>query len=153
MSLPIIGAILGGVTDLIGDMHTSDKEKLDAEIELRKLGLESERIDAGLLTGQIDVNKEEAKHASVFVAGGRPAILWVGAVSLGWTYVAHPIMTWLWAILQGVGWIAATLPPPPILDIEALMVLVGGVLGLGGFRSIEKVKGVARDRLNAKEKP
>ena len=153
MSLPIIGAILGGVTDLIGDMHTSDKEKLDAEIELRKLGLESERIEASLLTGQIDVNKEEAKHASVFVAGGRPAILWVGAVSLGWTYVAHPIMTWLWAILQGVGWIAATLPPPPILDIEALMVLVGGVLGLGGFRSFEKVRGVARDRLNAKEKP
>lgn len=147
MSLPIIGAILGGVTDLIGDMHTSDKEKLDAEIELRKLGLESERIDASLLTGQIDVNKEEAKHASVFVAGGRPAILWVGAVSLGWTYVAHPIMTWLWAILQGVGWIAATLPPPPIMDIEALMVLVGGVLGLGGFRSFEKVRGVARSSM------
>ena len=153
MSLPVIGAIIGGVSDLIGDMYTSDKERLDAEIELRKLGLESERIEASLVSGQIDVNKEEAKHASVFVAGGRPAILWVGAVSLGWTYVAHPIMTWLWAILQGVGWIAATLPPPPILDIEALMVLVGGVLGLGGFRSIEKVKGVARDRLNAKEKP
>jgi len=153
MSLPIIGAILGGVTDLIGDMHTSDKEKLDAEIELRKLGLESERIDASLLTGQIDVNKEEAKHASVFVAGGRPAILWVGAVSLGWTYIAHPILTWLWAILQGAGWIALTMPPPPIMDIEALMVLVGGVLGLGGFRSFEKVRGVARDRLNAKEKP
>jgi len=150
MSLPIIGAIIGGVTDLIGDMHTSDKEKLDAEIELRKLGLESERIEASLVAGQIDVNKEEAKHASVFVAGGRPAILWVGAVSLGWTYVAHPIMTWLWAILQGVGWIAATLPPPPILDIEALMVLVGGVLGLGGFRSFEKVRGVARDAIKGK---
>lgn len=153
MSLPIIGAILGGVTDLIGDMHTSDKEKLDAEIELRKLGLESERIEASLLTGQIDVNKEEAKHASVFVAGGRPAILWVGAISLCWTYVAHPILTWLWALMQGAGWIEPSLPPPPIMDIEALMVLVGGVLGLGGFRSIEKVKGVARDRLNAKEKP
>lgn len=150
MSLPIIGTILGGVTDLIGDMHTSDKEKLDAEIELRKLGLESERIEASLLTGQIDVNKEEAKHASVFVAGGRPAILWVGAVSLGWTYVAHPIMTWVWALLQGAGWIAASLPPPPILDIDALMVLVGGVLGLGGFRSFEKVKGVARDTIKGK---
>ena len=150
MTIPLIGAILGGVTDLIGDMHTSDKEKLGAEIELRKLGLESERIEASLLTGQIDVNKEEAKHASVFVAGGRPAILWVGAVSLGWTYVAHPIMTWLWAILQGVGWIDATLPPPPILDIEALMVLVGGVLGLGGFRSFEKVRGVARDAIKGK---
>ena len=150
MSLPVIGAIIGGVTDLIGDMHTSDKERLDAEIELRKLGLESERIEASIVSGQIDVNKEEAKHASVFVAGGRPAILWVGAVSLGWTYVAHPIMTWLWAILQGVGWIAANLPPPPILDIESLMVLVGGVLGLGGFRSFEKVRGVARDTIKGK---
>lgn len=71
MSLPVIGAIIGGVSDLIGDMHTSDKERLDAEIELRKLGLESERIEASLVSGQIDVNKEEAKHASVFVAGGR----------------------------------------------------------------------------------
>ena len=150
MSIPLIGAILGGVTDLIGDMHTSDKEKLDAEIELRKLGLESERIEASLLTGQIDVNKEEAKHASVFVAGGRPAILWVGAVSLGWTYVAHPITTWLWAILQGVGWIAANRPPPPIRDIDALMVLVGGVLGLCGFRSFAKVRGAAGDAIEGK---
>ena len=143
MSLPIIGDIIGGVTDLIDDMHTSDKERLEIQ-------LESDRVQAGLVQGQIDVNKEEAKHASVFVAGGRPAILWVGAVSLGWTYVAHPIMTWLWAILQGVGWIAANLPPPPILDIEALMVLVGGVLGLGGFRSFEKVRGVARDAIKGK---
>ena len=150
MSLPIIGAIIGGVTDLIGDMHTSDKEKLDAEIELRKLGLESERIEASLLTGQIDVNKEEARHASVFVAGGRPAILWVGAVSLAWTYVAHPIMTWLWALMQGAGWLSASMPPPPIMDIEALMVLVGGVLGLGGFRSFEKVRGVARNAIKGK---
>ena len=150
MSLPVIGAIIGGVTDLIGDMHTSDKEKLDAEIELRKLGLESERIEASLVSGQIDVNKEEAKHASVFVAGGRPAILWVGAVSLAWTYVAHPIMTWLWALMQGAGWLSASMPPPPIMDIEALMVLVGGVLGLGGFRSFEKVRGVARDTIKGK---
>ena len=42
------------------------------------------------------------------------------------------------------------MPPPPIMDIEALMVLVGGVLGLGGFRSFEKVRGVARDTIKGK---
>lgn len=144
---PLIGAIISGVADIADSLHTSDKERLDAEIELRKLDVESERIEASLVSGQIDVNKEEAKHASVFVAGGRPAILWVGAVSLAWTYVAHPIMTWLWALMQGAGWLAASMPPPPIMDTEVLMVLVGGVLGLGGFRSFEKVKGVARDRI------
>lgn len=146
---PIAGIIeaVGGIAD---SLTTSDKERLDAEIELRKLGVESERIDASLLTGQIDVNKEEAKHASVFVAGGRPAILWVGAVSLAWTYVAHPILTWLWALMQGAGWLSPAMPPPPIMDIEALMVLVGGVLGLGGFRSFEKVRGVARDAIKGK---
>lgn len=141
MSLPIIGDIIGGVTDLIDDMHTSDKERLEIQ-------LESDRVQAGLVQGQIDVNKEEAKHASVFVAGGRPAIIWVGAGALAWTFIGHPIMTWIWTLMQALAWIPAGLPSPPIIDIDALMVLVGGILGLGGYRTVEKVKGVARSKIS-----
>lgn len=141
MSLPIIGDIIGGVTDLIDDMHTSDKERLEIQ-------LESDRVQAGLVQGQIDVNKQEAAHASVFVAGGRPAIIWVGAGALAWTFIGHPIMTWIWILMQALAWIPASLPPPPIIDIDALMVLVGGILGLGGYRTVEKVKGVARGKIS-----
>lgn len=71
-----LGGIVQAVGQIADDLITTDKERLDAELELRKLGLEERRIDAGLLQGQIDVNREEAKSSSLFVAGwqwdGRP---------------------------------------------------------------------------------
>lgn len=147
MNLPVIGDVLDTVEHIVDDLHTSDKERLEAETELRKVGVEEQRIEASLLLGQQEVNKAEAQHASVFVAGGRPAIIWVGAVGLAWTYVAHPFLMWIWALAQAFGWIAATLPPPPTLDIETLMALVSGVLGLGWARTFEKTKSVARSSI------
>lgn len=138
MSISAIG--IGGIIEAVGkvadDLITTDKERLDAEIALAQ-------IDAGGAQSQIAVNVEEAKSASLFVSGARPAILWIGAVALGWTFVAHPMLVWCWSYLQAQGWIAPGQMPPPTLDNDALWVIVSGILGLGGFRSVEKVRGVA----------
>ncbi|MEN9903971.1 MAG: hypothetical protein RLZZ555_536 [Pseudomonadota bacterium] len=132
-----IGAIVAAVGGVIDDLHTSDKERLDAEIELRK-------IDAGLLQGQMEVNKVEAASSSLFVAGWRPAIGWIGAVALGYQFLLYPLLVWAWALLQARGLVPGNLQPPPMLDTEALWVVLSGMLGIAGLRSVEKVKGVAR---------
>ncbi len=132
MSLPIIGAIIGGVTDLIGDMHTSDKEKLDAEIELRKLGLEEKRIDQATDLAQIDVNKEEAKSENLFVAGWRPAAGWVGVAGMAYAGIVEPMAQFVAQV--GFGYSGVF----PEVNTEVSLQVLLGLLGLGALRSWDK---------------
>ncbi len=146
MAFPFValGPILESVGKLADNLFTSDKERLDAEIEMRRIGIEAAKIDAGLLAGQQEINKVEATHASLFVAGWRPAVGWVSVAALAYQFIAYPLLTWAWAWMQSAGWVAPGLQPPPLLDVEALMVLLTGMLGIAGARTFEKVKGVAR---------
>ena len=132
-----IGGIVEAVGKVASDLITTDKERFGAEISLTQ-------IDAGVAQAQIAVNAEEAKSTILFVAGARPAIMWIGAAALAWTFIAHPMLTWIWSILQACGWISPGTPSPPTLDTDDLWVIISGILGLGGFRSYEKAKGVAR---------
>lgn len=142
--VPVLGSVFGTVADLIDDLHTSDKEKMDGQIELAKLGLEEKRIETELVKGQIEVNKTEAQHANIFVAGWRPAIGWIGAASMAYQFIIYPLLVWGWSLMQANGWVPETLQPPPMLDTEALWVILSGMLGIAGMRSVEKVKGVSR---------
>ena len=143
LQLPGIGSIVQAVGSVIGDLVTTDKERLDAQIELGKQGIELRRIDAGLLTGQMEVNKAEATNASVWVSGWRPGVGWVGVAAMAYQFLLYPLLTWAWAIMQAKGWVPAAMPPPPMLDTEALWVILTGILGLGTARTVEKVKNVA----------
>lgn len=140
--------ILGGLVEAVGkiadDLVTTDKERLDAQIELQRLGIEAQKVDAGLAQGQQAVNAVEAVHASIWVSGWRPGVGWVSVAGLAYNFLAHPFLLWMWALLQAQGWVPQGLAAPPPVDIEALMVLLGGILGLGVYRTAEKVKGVAR---------
>lgn len=139
-----LGGIVQAVGQIADDLITTDKERLDAELELRRLGLEERKINAGLVQGQLDVNRAEAASSSLFVAGWRPAIGWIGAIALGYQFLAYPLLVWIWALLQARAWVPAGLQPPPMLDTEALWVVLSGMLGIAGLRTAEKVKGVAR---------
>ncbi|MGA1554110.1 MAG: 3TM-type holin, partial [Burkholderiaceae bacterium] len=83
------------------------------------------------------VNVEEAKSTNLFVAGWRPAIGWVCAIALFYTYILTPFATWGFAIAE------VEVPPMPKLD-NNLWELMFGMLGMGGLRTLEKMKGVAR---------
>lgn len=113
--------------------QSGDLTRLDAEVKL--------------LLAQIDVNKAEASHKSIFVAGARPFILWVGGLSLAWQFVAYPILLWAWATMQAAGYIPTSLPPPPVLDGAELMALVSALLGVAGMRSFDKSKGVETNKI------
>jgi hypothetical protein len=122
--------ILGGLDALF----TSDEEKAKAKIELEKV-LQQPHILQAM------TNIEEAKHASVFVAGWRPAIGWVCAVGLGYHFLMFPF----------AGLIATVIDPeiilPRLVDVGELMTLVLSLLGLGAMRTVEKSKGVNREKL------
>ena len=87
--------------------------------------------------GQLEINKVEAQHASLFVAGWRPAVGWVCVTGLAYNFLLYPLLTWLVAVT------GAEINPPALLS-ENLMELVLGMLGLGALRSFEKYKGVNR---------
>lgn len=133
--------LIGGIVETIGqvadDLFTSDEERARQDTEAYRA--ETERMH-----GQLEVNKIEAGHASAFVAGWRPAVGWVSVIALAYQFVLYPLLVWGWAAMQAAGWIAYNLPHPPLLDVDALMVLVTGMLGIAGARTWEKLKGAAR---------
>lgn len=137
MNLNPISGIVEAIGGVIDDLHTSDEEKLRAELDFR-------RLDVDLSLGQMKVNEAEAQNSSVFVAGWRPAIGWVGAMAMAYQFILYPFMVWGWALMQANGWVPADLKPPPMLDTDALWVILSGILGLAGARTFEKVKSVAR---------
>jgi hypothetical protein len=132
-----ISSVVESVGKVIGDLHTSDKERMELE-------LESKRIDQAIDLGQMEVNKVEAANQNLFVAGWRPAIGWVGAGAMFYQFLLYPILVWAWVWLQAEGYVPKEVKPPPMLDTDALWVILSGMLGIAGMRSFEKSRGVAR---------
>lgn len=93
-----------------------------------------------IILAQLDINKAEAQHPSLFVAGSRPFIIWAGGFSLAWTGIIHPLLTWVWAFSEMAG------DPPPVIEAAALTAIVSGLLGVGGMRSYDKSKGTDTKR-------
>jgi len=87
---------------------------------------------------QVEVNKAEAQHKSIFVAGWRPMVGWTCAVALAYHFVLTPL------ILFGVGISGVEIPDLPAFDIDWLMTVLLGMLGLGGLRTYEKQKGLTK---------
>ena len=113
--------------ELASIAHSGDMARLQAEVKS--------------LTGQLEINKQEAAHKSIFVAGWRPAVGWICAAGLGWNFVIQPLFNWA-AFLMG-----ADIAEAPKLDVTELLTLLMGMLGLGAYRMREKEKGVASDTM------
>jgi hypothetical protein len=86
---------------------------------------------------QIEVNKEEAKHRTVFVAGWRPFTGWVCATALAYHFILEPVIVFVLALYN----IQLTLPQ---FDMASLLTVLMGMLGLGGLRTYEKKQGLTK---------
>jgi hypothetical protein len=128
MSFGIDDAIAAGLKVL--DKFVPDPEaRVKAEAELRS---SLQQWDAG----QAAVNKAEAENPNLFVSGWRPAIGWCCGLALFYSYLLVPLGMY-------VGFVSGKpLPKPPVLDGN-LWELMFALLGLGGMRTYEKIKGVA----------
>ena len=111
-----------------------------SEAERRRLETFAAELDREyrLRLAQMDVNRQEARSPHWFVAGWRPAAGWVCVAAFGWIYLLYPLIAWLCFFID-----ASWIPPRPATD-GILTELLFGLLGLGGLRTFEKMKGVAR---------
>jgi len=119
---------IGNVLDAL---FTSDKERLDKKAVLARIALQPSLL-------QSEINKVEAGHKSIFVAGWRPFIGWVCGVALAYNFVFRDLMVWALALTY------AETPPPPPLHLEVLTTILYALLGLGGMRTFEKLQGRAK---------
>jgi hypothetical protein len=130
MSLLGIGSIIESVGKVAGDLITTDKEKMQMEIENRKL-------DQAMDLAQIEVNKIEAASSSLFTSGWRPYIGWGCGTAFLYSAMFEPIMRFVAQVVFDYK------GPFPQLDTNLTMQVLLGMLGLAGMRSYEKSKGVA----------
>lgn len=131
--IPMIGTVLEKV---LPDPQAS----ADAKIKLMELAQKGELavLDAEtkMALGQIEVNKVEA-GTDLFRGGWRPATGWACVFGLVYQFLIQPLLPWLVTVFGG------SVPPLPPIDNETLMVLLTGMLGLGGLRTFERIKGKA----------
>jgi hypothetical protein len=131
----MLQALIGPVTGLLDKVIEDKDQKAKLAHEIATM---AERQAHEAAMAQVEVNKAEAKHSSIFVAGWRPFIGWTCGIALCYHFVANPI------ILFGVAAAGLTIPALPEFDMGSLMTVLMGMLGLGGLRTFEKTKGIAK---------
>ena len=130
--LGLLGAVLPGVLEVAGRFLPEDKERR-AQAE-REIEAQLAKHLASVDLAQIAVNREEAR-GNWFQSGWRPAPGWLAALSFGWVYFLQPIVSFVLAQL-------GLLVELPTLDMSQMMPILMGLLGLAGYRSFEKSKGI-----------
>ena len=125
----ILGSLIGPATQLL-DKVIEDKDQKNALAH--EIATMAERHAQELAKGQLEVNKVEAAHHSIFVSGWRPCIGWVSALGLLYNTILSNIL--------GI-WVEV-----PEIDTTLLVPVMMGMLGLGAMRSYEKVQGVSREK-------
>lgn len=132
MSLDPVTALLDIGSKVIDRVWPDPAQAASAKLELFKLQQSGELQQ---IAGQLDINKVEAANPNLFVSGWRPFVGWVCGLGLVYSFIGQPLLAW-----GSVNWKFAI---PPTLDLGTLLTILGGMLGLGGLRTVEKINGVA----------
>ena len=125
--LPIVGEVLDRV---VPDKAGNEIAKRDLERTLAQAAVKGQ-------LGQLEINKVEAAHRSVFVTGWRPCVGWVCAFALAFHFIVAPVVKWDGALR---GFHLAV----PEFDMDSLLFILCSLLGIGGLQTYEKQKGLTR---------
>ena len=130
--------IIPAVTQLLDKLIPDPQAAAEAKFKLLDLGQKGDlaALDAEmrLALGQLEVNKTEAS-TDAFRGGWRPFCGWVCGLGLAYTFLLRPLLPWFVQVAGG------SVPDLPGIDTDTLMVLLTGMLGLGGLRTFERVRG------------
>lgn len=130
MGIPIIGDIIDAVGDIVSEVIVDKDKKNEILLKIEELKAQGEQRAHEQILAQIEVNKVEAASGSLFVAGWRPFVGWVCGVGLAAQVFLFPLADRIF------GWSLQ-------FDTELLILTLGGMLGIGGMRTFEKVRGVS----------
>jgi hypothetical protein len=137
--------LLGGLFDLAGKVFDkifpNPQQAAEAKLKLFELQQAGElkvlEAETALAVGQMKINEVEAASDSFFKSGWRPAVGWICVFGLFYQFVFLPFATFFLALYE----VRAVMPA---MDLNTLMTLLFGLLGLGGYRTIEKLKGITK---------
>ena len=132
----MIDKLIGPVTGLL-DKFIEDKDQ-KARLA-HDLATMAEKHAQDLAKAQLEVNKIEASHSSLFVSGWRPAVGWVCVLGMAGNFIVIPFTNFVLALLE----IDVKVP---LIDTATMMPVLMGMLGLGAMRTYEKKSGVERKR-------
>ncbi len=128
------GDVVKSVGDTLDNLFTSDEERLEAEREVMKARRNFDYLENKLVAeqniAQMAVNKQEAK-GNWFQSGWRPAIGWIGAVTLAYQFIIYPLLLWT---------LDDASKAPPQMDSSMIFTIITGMLGIAGMRSFDKLK-------------
>lgn len=135
--LDIIPAVSALLDKIIPDKDAREKAKLELLKEERAQDLEALKLALSADQAQTAINQVEAASPDRFIAGWRPFIGWVCGVAFAYHFIVQPLLAF---ILANAG-VKVVLP---VFDMDALSTVLMGMLGLGGLRTIEKIRGAGR---------
>ncbi len=131
----MISQLIAPITGLLDKFIEDKDQKAKLAHEVATM---AQKHAQELAKGQLEINKEEAKSRSIFVAGWRPFIGWTCGIAMFWHFVGLPLAMFL---LTSFSIKVAELPQ---FDMNSLMTVLLGMLGLGGLRTFEKAKGITK---------
>jgi len=138
--LPALTALIPVLGNLFDKIIPDPKAAADAKLEVMRLAQTGElaqlNADLQMAQGQMEINKVEAGSSAIFVAGWRPFIGWTCGAAFAFKFIGGP------AVFVLSQWVGHPIELPTF-DFTEMSTILLGMLGLGGLRSIEKVKGVA----------
>ena len=131
-----IGSIFDFASKVVERIFPNATDAANAKIELFRLQQTGElaklAAETDLVKGQLDINKVEAASDSLFVAGGRPFVIWVGGFGLAYAAILEPIARFVAAVMYDYTGVF------PAIDTTITLQVLGGLLGLGYLRSKDK---------------
>ena len=122
-AIPIIGAIIDKIPNL------NDRAKAKADLETLEATGELQ-----IMLGQLKINKEEAKHESIYVSGWRPTIGWICGFAFGYHFLFYPLIQTIVAVS------GEDISGFPVFDLSQVLTVLLGMLGMSSLRGIEKYK-------------
>ena len=133
--MSIISSLIGPVTGILDKVIEDKDQKAQLAHEIATM---SDTHAQQALLAQLEINKAEAASGSLFKGGWRPAVGWICAIAFGYHFVLQPLLVF---VLTASG---VDLPDLPEFDMGTLLTVLGGMLGIGGLRTVEKTKGLTK---------
>lgn len=141
----ILKELISPVTGIVEELVVDKDKRNEIKLKIEELADKADERFHQELMGQIEVNKVEAQHASVFVSGWRPFIGWTSGVGIAYTFVLAPFV-------EAVARLSGYAGDMPVPDAAQLMALVTAMLGVGAMRSYDKKQGTSALPRNAETK-
>ena len=149
MSFDPLSAVFDLGKTIIGTIWPDPAKQAEAQFKLAQLAQAGDLAELNAyvtqLSGQLSINAKEAEHKSVFVAGWRPFVGWVGGFSLAYVSILEPLMRFAALMLDYTGEF-------PVIDTTITMQVLLGMLGIGGMRSLDKYNGTQTDAVSGGKK-